>query len=359
MVKITNIFGDRYSGQAGKAGVFATWKGRQYRRAYVIPSNPNTTKQLEVRDSLKNAITRWHSYITQQRQSYAYMAAGQVMSGFNLFCSRWQKQMPNSAANMIVPSLGIKQVGYTAVAEEDVNCVPSDHIYALSASPVEIGSMAFTLDGADEVMDVVVEIEQGFVRIPAAITKIDGNEGAGAAPAIGDKLLISYTSGGRVVTREVLQTLIGAEVQFDAKATMALAFRTAYSPIDFGSVVIEIQDVSPTPDVFTAINSMETDNINGEVHFDLDQPAVATSKVNYNSYTPASDVKLEMSKADTSFIAWRAYSDANGLIYLAATNEDETFDSVFTKSGHTSVIATAQTAALAALSEFVDMGVPS
>ena len=64
MVKIVNIFGDQYSGQAGKAGVFAKWKGRQYRRAYVIPANPNTTKQQEVRQNLANAVTLWHLYNT-------------------------------------------------------------------------------------------------------------------------------------------------------------------------------------------------------------------------------------------------------------------------------------------------------
>ena len=53
MVKITNIFGDRYSGQAGKAGVFATWKGRQYRRSYVIPANPKSTSQVLWRSIFK------------------------------------------------------------------------------------------------------------------------------------------------------------------------------------------------------------------------------------------------------------------------------------------------------------------
>ncbi|GAI00952.1 unnamed protein product [marine sediment metagenome] len=54
MVKIINIFGDVYSGQAGKAGVFAKWKGRQYRRKYVIPANPKTTMQIAVRNSFTN-----------------------------------------------------------------------------------------------------------------------------------------------------------------------------------------------------------------------------------------------------------------------------------------------------------------
>ena len=193
MVKITNIFGDRYSGQAGKAGVFATWKGRQYRRAYVIPSNPQTTKQTEVRDSLSNAIARWHTYLTQQRQAYSYMAAGLVMSGFNLFCSRWQKEMPNSAVNMVVPKLGIKQCGHTLNAEEDTNPVPTAHVFTLSANPMAIGSAVFTKASTDKIMDAYVEKEQGFVRLPLAITKIDGANGSGADIAPGDKLVISYT----------------------------------------------------------------------------------------------------------------------------------------------------------------------
>ncbi len=56
MVKIINIFGDQYSGQAGKAGVFAKWKGRQYRRAYVIPANPKTTMQMIIRGYFENAV---------------------------------------------------------------------------------------------------------------------------------------------------------------------------------------------------------------------------------------------------------------------------------------------------------------
>ena len=140
---------------------------------------------------------------------------------------------------------------------------------------------------------------------------------------------------------------------------MVAALRTQYSPIDFGSVTLETVDVSETPDVYTELECAEIDNMLGKVYYDKTDPAQAASKWNYNSYTPVTDVKLEMTKADTSFVAWRAYSDDNGLIPLAATAEDETYDSVFSKSGHTSVISAAQTAALAALSEFVDMGVPA
>lgn len=359
MVKITNIFGDRYSGQAGHAGVFATWKGRQYRRSYVIPSNPDTPKQGTVRDNLKAAVLRWHQYITVQRKAYSYMAAGLVMSGFNLFVSRWQKAMPTSAASMLAPPLGIKCIGHTETPRTLANPAPTNHAKALGHQPVTIGSLEYTKSGADEITDAYVEIQQGFVRIPLDIENCDGAKALGDAIDDGDKLVISYHSSGRVVTRE---TLAIAEVdanKIPAAATMQLALRTAYSPIDFGTVVIEIENVSESPHEFTALESIEVDPIAGEIYYDLTDSAVAESHVDWNSYTPIEDVKLEATKSDTSFIAAREYSDENGQIALAFTQEDETFDAVFTKSGHTSVQQTAKTALLAALSEFIDIGEPA
>jgi len=359
MVKITNIFGDRYSGQAGKAGVFATWKGRQYRRSYVIPSNPNTPKQTTVRDNLANAITRWHEYITVQRKAYAYMAAGLVMSGFNLMVSRWQKAMPNSATAMIKPPIGIKCIGHTDTAREELDPAPTNHSFSLGNQPVVIGSLTFTKSGADKAQDAYIEAQQGFVRLPVDITKTDGAKGTGQVLADGDKLLISYESSGRVVTRELLATVTGGAAKFPAAATMALALRAKYSPIDYGSVKIEVEDISPTPHTWTQLESMEIEPIIGKVYYDFTDAAIAESKVNYTSYTPIEDVKLEATKSDTSFIAVREYSDENGQVALAFTQEDETFDAVYSKSGHTSVLATAKTALLAALSEFIDIGVPA
>lgn len=356
MVKITNIFGDKYSGQAGKAGVFASWKGRQYRRSYVIPSNPKTAKQTTVRDNLANAISRWHQYITVQRQAYSYMAAGLVMSGFNLFVSRWQKAMPNSATQLIAPPIGIKCIGNTETAREETDPAPTLHSFSLGNKPVTIGSLTFTKASTDKVQDAYAEIQQGFVRLPLQIAKTDGAAGLGETLADGDKLLISYTSSGRVVTRELLEIVTGGAGHFTAKATMALALRTKYSPIDYGSVVIEIEDVSPTPHTWTQLESIEIDPILGKIYYDKTDAAQAASAVNYNSYTPVENVKLEATKSDTSFIAERAYSDENGQIPVAFTEEDETFDLVFSLTGYTSVLATAKTALLAAVSEFVDIG---
>ncbi|GAI39962.1 unnamed protein product [marine sediment metagenome] len=90
MVKIKNIFGDEYSGAAGKAGVFAKWKGRQYRRKYVIPANPNTTMQKTVRGHFSSAVALWHTWPSLKKRAYSYLCSGLVMSGFNLLVKRYQ-----------------------------------------------------------------------------------------------------------------------------------------------------------------------------------------------------------------------------------------------------------------------------
>jgi hypothetical protein len=359
MVKITNVFGDRYSGQAGHAGVFAFWKGIQYRRSYVIPSNPNTTKQQAVRNNLSNAVAVWHLFDTLAKRAYAYMAANLAMSGFNLFCKRWQLDMPTSAETMIEPAIGIKCIGHTLTPKTKTNPAPTNHSITLGFQPNVIGTVEFTKSGDDEAQDAYIEIQQGYVRIPVAITKCDGAKGLGNNIAPGDQLVISYTSSGRTVTREILYTVPDGESSIPAAATMALALRTEYAPIDYGSVVIEVCDVSETPDEYTQLESMEVDSVLGKCYYDMTDAADASSEIAYDTYTPIEDVKLEAVKSDTTFISWRDYSDENGQLPLAFTHEDETFDLVFSKTGHTNVVATAKPAALAALTEFVDVGVPS
>jgi hypothetical protein len=301
----------------------------------------------------------WHLFETLAKRAYGYMAAGLVMSGFNLFTKRWQLAMPTSADTMIAPSIGIKCIGHTLTAKEKANPAPTNHSVTLGFTPVVIGTPYFTKSGDDEAQDAYVEIQQGFIRIPTTLTKIDGAKGALANLAEGDQLVISYTSSGRTVTREVLYTIPGAESSIPAAATMALALRTQYAPIDYGSVVIETVDVSITPDTYTQLESMEIDSILGKCYYDMTDAADASSTIDYSIYTPIEDIKLEAVKSDTTFVGWRDYSDANGQLALAFTKEDETYDLVFSKTGHTNVVATAKPAALAALTEYVNVGVPS
>lgn len=355
MVKIINIFGDEYSGQAGKAGVFAKWKGRQYRRKYVIPANPKTTMQLAVRGYFTNAITKWHLYNSLQRLCYSYLATGLVMSGFNLLVRRWQVAACAGASLPINPAMGIKQIASASTVRNDANVVPTAHVFTLTYKPVKIGSLVYVKAGTDPVMDAYIDTAMGDVRLPLAITTCDGAKGVGNAIAEGDQLVISYTAGGRTVTRELLFTVPASPLEIPAKVLIAVALRTAYNPIDFGSVVLEVCDVSEEPDEYTQLESLEIEHVLGKIYFDMTDAADASSDVDYYDVTAIEDAKLEVTKVDTSFITWRKYSDVNGDIPIAQTIEDETFDFVLSAANKTSVIRAAQSAALSTKHEAVVM----
>lgn len=285
------------------------------------------------------------------------MTGSLTMSGFNLFVKRWQKAMPDSLATMMPPPVGIKCIGNTKTAKELTNPVPTNHSKALGFNPVEIGSLTLTKSGTDKIIDAYVEIQQGFVRLPLVIDDAGGANASINTLEEGDELCISYQSSGRIVTREVLAVLGDAETEFPAAATMALTLQTQRCPIDYGSVVIEVHDLDGGADEWTALESLEIDSVIGKVYFDLTDCADASTAINYNTYTPVADVKLEATKTDTTFIAWRDYSDVNGQLPLSFTVEDEEYDLVFTKTGYTAVLQTARTAALSALTEFIDIGV--
>jgi hypothetical protein len=353
MVKIINIFGDVYSGQAGKAGVFAKWKGRQYRRKYVIPANPKTTMQLIIRGYFTNVIATWHTYHSIQRLVYSYLATGLVMSGMNLLVSRWMKKATKLLPTPIVPAEGIKQIASAKDTTGEDTYAADNAELLLGAKPVQIGSAVFVKGTSAIEQAAYVDLEMGDVRIPAAITQIEDGAATLVSVDAGDKLLISYKSGGRTVTREVLHTVPAEGNEIPENATIGVALRTAYYPIDYKSVVIETFEA--TLEHYEQIESMEIDNVLGKTFLDLSLTGDVDSTVTYTSYTPIEGAKLEVTKVDTSFITWRRYSDKQGLIYIAQTIEDETYDWKLSAGTYVSVIRAAQSAVLATKHECVVM----
>ncbi|MBA7624467.1 hypothetical protein ES703_31876 [subsurface metagenome] len=353
MVKIINIFGDVYSGQAGKAGVFAKWKGRQYRRKYVIPANPQTTMQMTVRGYFTNAIATWHTYHSIQRLVYSYLATGLVMSGFNLLVRRWQLAATKALDLPIAPQEGIKQICSAQASTPDDTYAADNRLLMLGRKPVKIGSAIFTEGTSAVAQAAYVDREMGDVRIPVAITQVEDGAATLVSVAEGDQLVISYTSGGRTVTREILYTVGASGSEIPAKATIALALRTKYYPIDFESVVVETFEA--TLEHYEQIESMEIDNILGKTYLDLSMTGDADSVVSYTSYTAIETAKLEVTKVDTSFITWRRYSDEDGLIYVAQTVEDETYDWTLSAALKVSLIRAAQSAVLSTRHELIQM----
>lgn len=355
MVKIRNIFGDEYSGQAGKAGVFAKWKGRQYRRKYVIPANPKTTMQTTVRNHFINAVALWHTWASLQKRAYSYLATGLVMSGFNLQVRRYQLWKLVGKTEVLDPIQGIKQIGAgdeTHVADEAIfDNTPKETSYC----PVIIGSLAAGTGGTPLVVDVIVNSEMGDCLIPTDITTVDGHLAVGEAVATGDKMLISYTASGRTVTREEL--LVAEEVEtvwmFEARTAIADALRTAYAPVDLASVKIEIFDA--TAETYTEIDSVTIVNRTGEVNPNKTGATHTAESCAYDYYTALEDAKLEVLKADTSFITWRDYSDSDGFLPIAQTVFDQDYDFHLSAALKDPVIRAAQGAPDVAKHEYIGM----
>jgi hypothetical protein len=355
MVKITNIFGDVYSGQAGKAGVFAKWKGRQYRRKYVIPANPKSIMQQIVRGWFTNAVDTWHLYTSLQRLAYSYLATGLVMSGFNLYVSRRQKAGDVTEKIPITPECGIKQVASEALEKTEDFGDGSETEFPLGYPPASIGSLVENQLEASQTQDVVVHDLMGDVMIPWDIVDTQGVTGGGSTIAEGDKLLIDYHSAGRIIEKEVLYTVPAAGVKIPKITAIADALRTARFPIDKGTVKVYIEDAAASPGTVYQIESMDVLNAvtvledtakitKGFVNVNKTAPGVDGLKLKYTNYTAIENAKLEVTKVDTSFITWRRYSDRLGLIPIAQTYEDQTYDSVLSKALKISEIEADRTA---------------
>lgn len=323
MVKISNIFGDVYSGQAGKAGVFASWKGRQYRRKYVIPSNPNTAKQQSIRTSFTNAVDKWHAYLSAQRKAYGYMATGLTMSGFNLLVSRWQKMSSAERSAYVNPYMGMKQIGsndLTAIVQIDT--VEAQAEYSTDEKPLGLGQTVFTKASSGIDPNAIVEVNRGRVNIP------ENRTGA---------LTISYESLGRVITDEALKT--------DPVANDILY--TQYWPIDYKTVLLKLAT--------TEVDAIEVDIVAGKFYFTDTLPTGTTGKIDCKDYTKIDGAKLELRKVDTNFVTWRDYSNANGIIVLAQTSEDGNRDSRFEMSGYQPEINANLSALNAAQDEYIKL----
>ena len=323
MVKVTNIFGDSYSGQAGKAGVFAHWKGRQYRRKYVVPSNPNTAKQQSIRTSFTNAVDKWHGFLSSQRRCYGYMATGLTMSGFNLLVSRWQKMTSTERSAYVNPYMGMKQIGSNALtAITQIDTVDSQAEYSTEEKPLGLGETEFTKGTSGIDPNAIVEVNRGRVNIP------ENRTGA---------LTISYESLGRTITDEALKTdPVAADVLY-----------TEYWPIDYKTVTLKLATVE--------VDAIEVDVVAGKFYFTDTLPTDTTGKIDCKDYTKIDGAKLELRKVDTNFVTWRDYSDANGIIVLAQTSEDGNRDSKVQMSGYQPEINANLSALSAAKDEYIQL----
>lgn len=331
-VKVNNIFGDEYSGAVGQSGVFAKWKGIQYRRKWVRPTNPKTSKQTSVRSDFKNAVSDWHALNSLQKKAYGYLAAGKGESGFNLLVQRWQ--MNKDTTRTVLPSYGMKVVGsaLTLQAAEPVGAVAEKVLTLGTGKIISIDDAVPTATQGGAVQDdavatgakAFVDLEMGQVRIVSA-------------PA--NHYWISYKYGGNQIDWEDIGT---------GTATKNLK----HFPVDYGSVVLQDSAAKPVDKVTGAVQAAEVDIINGKLRSTSGNFA-ATSTVKYTTVTYLADVKVEVQKANSSFVAFRGYTDSMGRMKLGLTAQDENYDTNVTKTGFAAISRANQAASAAAKNESI------
>lgn len=71
------------SGQIGNALVYADWKGIPYARRYVIPENPNTADQQEVRGVFKTLTEMWKRMPQLARDPFQAFVRGMALTDRN------------------------------------------------------------------------------------------------------------------------------------------------------------------------------------------------------------------------------------------------------------------------------------
>lgn len=93
MAKVTGpLMSMDASGTVAGSITFGKWKGRNYVRQRVIPSNPQTAAQTGVRSSLAGAAALWKSDTATLKGNFETLASQRNISAFNAFTGFTQQQ---------------------------------------------------------------------------------------------------------------------------------------------------------------------------------------------------------------------------------------------------------------------------
>lgn len=321
MVKVSNVFGDRYSGKVGNSGVFASWQGVQYRRAYAKPSNPNSPAQQTIRNAFKNGVAKWKTLNSAQKEAYGPLSAGRPMSGYNLFVSRWQKMTAGERASYVEPYIGFKQVGDGAKKTDgSVNIVQDQKEYTTANKPIVIGSGSFTVGGGNLTPEFLVDTQRGRVDV---LTNIVG------------AITIDYISGGETITAESLGT--------NANAGDVLYLKRY--PVKYKSSTVKV--------AASAVPALEVDVVGGKFYVTGKNNFTGGGSIQWHYYTPVQNAKIELLKVNTQFNTGRAYSNANGIIELSQTAEDGNKDVTVSCPGYLDILNANILPQVAAADEYI------
>jgi hypothetical protein len=172
---------------------YAGWKGRNYVRQRVIPTNPRSASQTGVRSMFRFLAQAWSGLLAAEQGDYDAQAEALQLSAFNCFMKqnmdRWQlNQGPskNSPAEETSDALTITTMSLTGGdGNVTVELTPSGGTsiwgYAIFRSPSEITTPNFTTciaviaaDGANAVEYVDSPLAAGTYHYRAAALNDDG-----------------------------------------------------------------------------------------------------------------------------------------------------------------------------------------
>ena len=149
--------------QSGRLGTFVSYKTRygQFRRPYVIPSDPKTPAQLRHRRNMGHAAAHWRTLTDIQRAAWIAFAAqlhsrsllgkSGTLAGFNLYirinanlADIYEPQVvdPPDYAQFspnLVGDLGITNTGGVIALKLIVPAVPTRHTLVLATKPLSAG----------------------------------------------------------------------------------------------------------------------------------------------------------------------------------------------------------------------------
>lgn len=97
------LFSIDASGSVANTITFSKWKGRNYVRQHVIPQNPQSATQVNVRTAWDLLVVSFQGEAAPEKASWNVFADQFNMSGFNQYVSRGMKEYIVQITSAVTP----------------------------------------------------------------------------------------------------------------------------------------------------------------------------------------------------------------------------------------------------------------
>ena len=140
------------AGQLGKALVFASWKGIPYARQYVIPANPNSTDQQEVRGIFYSLSEMWKRMPQLARDPWIAAVRGLALTARNRHV---QANLKTLIDETLMTNLVMSVATGQAIPPVSATFVPTAATITITPTP-DTAPVGYTLTAA-----IAAAVEEG------------------------------------------------------------------------------------------------------------------------------------------------------------------------------------------------------